>query len=909
MSLWFDRIVIGGIVLLILATPLAFGSVHPWTFSLVEGIVFFLVAVWMSKLFLFPSSSYPPKSVFLPLLLFVSLILFQLLPLPPAVLRSLSPSTYELYVRSLPGWPERIPYAVEESQREVSGPTADALIPHSRLSIPQPQSSTFGAQWRPLSIAPALTYTDLVKFLAYTALFHLVFLYPVSPSPKRDEQVTEERFLRIVLLTVLVSGLLVACIGLIQWCTWNGKILWFFVPYDWGAPHIGEYLRASGPFVNPDHFANYLTLVFPVTLVGILSPRSFVSQRFSKAFRLLCGLVTCVLLMGILLSLSRSAWTGTIIGTGILLWGILSLSEEKRSSLLRMSRKTAARLSALGVVLLLALALFFVGPLGRSLVDVRLEETVLQDAGLDGRMSLWKDSLGMIRDFPLSGVGLGVWPELFPRYQSPPWSPTFYREAHNDYLELLAETGFTGFFLLAWFFWGVGRMIVCNLHRLCPSAVPMVTTLLAALGVMAFHECFDFNLQIPANAFLFTLFLALALRIVRGGLFSGAQPLTPSRPPPLFMIGVGVAACLLFVIALNQERLPYPHRLTQPTSVIEAQEALFSHPARASLHLALFHLLEQELPFSKRLNELAIALWLDPRNPYVRDLYAAGLLREGKEEVALEEITRSIFFSPSISTHSYLNPRLISWLSAREQQAVEEGFRLALANGREEAVEGMGVLYAAGGRLAEKGELYKQVALRQTDQATKVRYLLEAAGAYIKAGDDETAEVLLRQVATMTPRDPRPYQYLATRIFAPRGAFDLAKTVLSEGLQNRADPFALSLSLAECAQQIGDQEEVKEALLQALRFQPSSFDTYMRLSLLYIQEKNFGRAVLSLRKALEINPNSAVAFDYLGVAEEGRYRFFAAEKAYAQAVKLEPGNTSFQQRYSAFLQKVTNGGE
>jgi tetratricopeptide (TPR) repeat protein len=234
---------------------------------------------------------------------------------------------------------------------------------------------------------------------------------------------------------------------------------------------------------------------------------------------------------------------------------------------------------------------------------------------------------------------------------------------------------------------------------------------------------------------------------------------------------------------------------------------------------------------------------------------------------------------------------------------------LALAAGREEAVEGMGILYAAGGRLAEKGELYKRVALRQREPATKARYLLEAAEVYTQAGDDEKAEVLLRQVAIVTPRDPRPYHHLATRIFAPRGAFALAKTVLSDGLQNGADPFALSLSLAECAQQAGDQGEVKEALLQALRFQPSSFDTYMRLSLLYIQEKNFGRAVLSLRKALEINPNAAVAFYHLGIAEEGRYQFFAAEKAYAQAVKLDPENTSFQQRYNAFLQKATNESE
>src|SRR5438094_9015225 len=47
-----DRIVTASLLFLIFFTPLAFGSVHPWAFSLMEGMIFLLVAVWMSKLLL-----------------------------------------------------------------------------------------------------------------------------------------------------------------------------------------------------------------------------------------------------------------------------------------------------------------------------------------------------------------------------------------------------------------------------------------------------------------------------------------------------------------------------------------------------------------------------------------------------------------------------------------------------------------------------------------------------------------------------------------------------------------------------------------------------------------------------------------------------------------------------------------
>ena len=50
MSVWCDRTVTGGILFLILFTPFAFGSVHPWAFSIMEALIFLLVVVWMTKI-------------------------------------------------------------------------------------------------------------------------------------------------------------------------------------------------------------------------------------------------------------------------------------------------------------------------------------------------------------------------------------------------------------------------------------------------------------------------------------------------------------------------------------------------------------------------------------------------------------------------------------------------------------------------------------------------------------------------------------------------------------------------------------------------------------------------------------------------------------------------------------------
>src|SRR5437870_7941805 len=140
MNLWCDRIITGGILFLVLCTPFAFGSVHPWAYSTMEAVIFSLVIVWMAKVailareqgagesrhFAIPNSKCAILAPALPLALFIALALFQLIPLPPPLLRILSPQTYEAYTQILPGWPERVPYADVTQKSEGRGQMSES---------------------------------------------------------------------------------------------------------------------------------------------------------------------------------------------------------------------------------------------------------------------------------------------------------------------------------------------------------------------------------------------------------------------------------------------------------------------------------------------------------------------------------------------------------------------------------------------------------------------------------------------------------------------------------------------------------------------------------------------------------------------------------------------------------------
>jgi len=150
-----NKIIEWGIIFLIVFTPIAFGTVHPWAYTLMELTICFLIIIWIIRLALInikktstnkyrassiehrasgienressliiPESLNPsiPKSSLvnrfgfiktplnIPIILFIGLILFQLVPLPPGVLKLISPNTYQLYQTTSPGWPDGVPF-------------------------------------------------------------------------------------------------------------------------------------------------------------------------------------------------------------------------------------------------------------------------------------------------------------------------------------------------------------------------------------------------------------------------------------------------------------------------------------------------------------------------------------------------------------------------------------------------------------------------------------------------------------------------------------------------------------------------------------------------------------------------------------------------------------------------------
>ena len=903
------------IILLIPFSALALGGVHPWAFGFAELISFAQVAIWMVKAMAGRVALAAERNGFAALaglaLGLASLVALQLLPLPPRVLRAISPETYALDGDGLPGWPSEPAYGWDATLPQQSGsqrhmlPTPDEVKAGTEVPFAHPvRAASRGAAapylragaWIPLSVAPAMTRVGLLKLLMYCALGLWLLLFPLTQQQK-------VRLYTGVARAVLATGLAISLVGLAEQLFPNGKPLWVFSPYDWaGGSPWGA--RCFGPFANPDHFADYLAMVWPFALSGMLFPNLLGKVRDRIAVPILCGTVGLVVLAALLATGSRGGWVAAAVASGVVLALAARLPVHSQPAIFQRGTR-ARRLVALGGALIVAifLASLFASTASRSEADTRLNLALHQDSMWE-RSQVARNSLPMIGQFPLFGVGLGAWPDIYPKYAPPPWDGVFWNAAHNEYVQFFAEVGLLGVVLGAGFIALAGLRIGTGIMTLGPELFPLGVACAAALAAIAIHSLFDFPLRIPANALLATICLAMLVQMC-AKVTPRIEPSSPAgwrqRSAAAGILGL----CVLAITAiLEQQRRPFPYDLRRPRTVDEAITEILRYPTSAGLHLDLAQLLNMPSQAGLREAELDAALKLEPTNPGARDLYAAALVLSGRRTQALNEIERSLFYAPAFADHYYLNGRIIQWLMPDEQGAIIAGLKRAVNAGYWPATDTLADFYDNFGRYREDGEFLVNAASTVKDPTLRSALLYRAGTAFVNAKDLSRAEQVLKQAIAADPHDAYAYRALALGVYANSGRLPDAQRVIRQGIVAGAPGVPMYEALADAEISQHNLAAAEAALEKADALAPSNFDLARMLGQVYMNDNQLNRATVWLRKATRLNPQSAAAFFDLAQAEEANYQFFAADRAYTQAQALDVNNAGYRARYAEFKRKV-----
>ncbi|MEA2336368.1 MAG: hypothetical protein QOE82_375 [Thermoanaerobaculia bacterium] len=381
--------------------------------------------------------------------LFLFVILLQLVPLPAPVLGLISPQSAAIWQRAT----------------------------HVAALAGVPASTS-----HPITIDPQHTALHFYRALAYFATFFASILL-VRDTGRR----------------VALAGVL-ACVAVFEalYAVHEATLGRYAI---WGWKNTLIFGRATGTFVNPNHFAHYAAIILPMALymsayawhtaapAGATFGRRFVKLVERRFFPFAFGLLAALgCITAVLVSESRGAMLAIIAGFAL----VGAMASEKQNAALR------GILIAVGVTAIIVAAIVV---LRRSETVTRFEST--RGSQLESRRASVVGAFRIWKMFPLFGSGAGTYPDVVLATRATS-GDLLANHAHDDYAEILATTGALGIVVSLVPLLGGFAALMRNAFG--PDGEPMSwrrrafkVAAMTSIAIAMIHALVDFNFFIPAN--------------------------------------------------------------------------------------------------------------------------------------------------------------------------------------------------------------------------------------------------------------------------------------------------------------------------------------------------------------------------------------------------------------------------
>ena len=564
---WGRSLIIAATCGLLAFATLAFGAVHPWAYFSI-GFTVALLSIAVLSLGLYKVLARPLEKMLLPYpplwwlgLGLGLLVLAQLLSWPQGWVRWLSPAAWDIHTLG----------------------NGFAFADHL-----------------PLSLNPFDTLLESLKLWPAVVLFFLL-IYTIN---------SRRQILGLVSL-ILAVALFEVLYGFWQFRT---HVIW-----GWKNPYPAGF-RLCGTFINSNHLAFFLNMAILLGFGLFLSSKNIAlqpqgvpgwdqikklsrSEHLEPQFkRFLLLFLLMLLTVGLIFTGSRGGMISLFVGFGlmaILIWG----QRWKRGHIVLM-------------VAFLVAGLLYSLFLGSAQLLARFQDVAERE-----RYHAMSGAWTIFKDFPWTGSGIGTFGEVFYRYEPAELHGKYFIQTHNDWLQLLAETGIFGFSLVltGWLLFFMGLVKQWRQRR-DPFARYLALGGIGALGAAVIHALAEFPFHIPALCLVFAsvaaiTYLAVHSRQKEGWeYFSCATLKFPGRRPVtalilLVLIGGQVAFLgLVWYQWSAEKRAPTALNSTRKPPILEAKDfrqALSLSPLNSRMNLGLAEALEkEEKENSKALSEM-----------------------------------------------------------------------------------------------------------------------------------------------------------------------------------------------------------------------------------------------------------------------------------------------------------------
>jgi O-antigen ligase len=325
-------------------------------------------------------------------------------------------------------------------------------------------------------------------FLCYLIVYIIVFAASLTfiNSKKRITRVA---------VTIIIFGTVMAFFAIIQRLA-NIEGLY-------GIRNLNQSQAIGfGSFVNPHHFAALMEMTLSLSLGLLFSLSAKKEQMFLLIFSAI------LMTIAVLFTGSRGGMI-SLIGIGIFFVALRLFNPEKNKEASTSKNILIPVVGVLGIVSVIVGITFSLGGDTSLIRSVGLSEFTQADVS-SGRLDFWKIALQIFINNPIFGSGFDSFAVAMSRYDT--WNGTFrIEQAHNDYLQILAEAGLLGLGCVLVFIFLTFKKGLENIKfsedRLCRGI--SVGALAGCSGIFI-HSIVDFPLRTPSNMLIFLVLAALA---------------------------------------------------------------------------------------------------------------------------------------------------------------------------------------------------------------------------------------------------------------------------------------------------------------------------------------------------------------------------------------------------------------
>ena len=304
--------------------------------------------------------------------------------------------------------------------------------------------------------------------------------------------------LRHTVRGISMLGFVFSALGLAQAATAGRSIYWRF-PTEYEGP------LPFGPFVNRNHFATWVIMAIPMC-VGYMLARTGTTERSTDRFvsrrtrvaRIADGRMiwlaaaTAMMLAALLASMSRSGIVGLLGAVAF-----CAVAQRKRPTVRR----------AWWVVAVCALVVGFA--VTRADIPALTERFSQSGVGVRERVTIWRETVPIVKDFWLTGTGVGTYRIAMLAYQHTDRNVQF-NQAHNHYLQVASEGGLVLLIPVAAVLIALIYRIKKQLEIESSGAYWIRAGASCGLLAVALQSLWDVGLVMPANSALAASLAAIA---------------------------------------------------------------------------------------------------------------------------------------------------------------------------------------------------------------------------------------------------------------------------------------------------------------------------------------------------------------------------------------------------------------